>query len=219
MNGIHDMGGMQGFGAIKIEHNEPVFHAAWQARCFSLNFTMGAWRKWNIDASRHAIERMAPADYLGQSYYERWLTKLVTLMLEHGLVTPEEVETGQPAAAAAKATPPLGPEAALRNMRKGRVSKRVVAAAPAFAIGDRVRTNTNSPSGHTRLPRYARGRQGDIILRHGAHVFPDSNAGGLGEAPQHLYTVRFAARALWGAEANPRDEVTLDLWESYLEAI
>jgi len=219
MNGIHDMGGMHGFGAIKVEHNEPVFHEEWQARCFCLNFTMGAWGKWNIDMGRHGIERMAPADYLGQSYYERWLSRLVALSIEHGLVTQEEVETGRPTTGTSKETPPLGPEAVLRITREGRVSKRPVDAAPAFAIGDRVRTNTDSPSGHTRLPRYARGREGDIILHHGAHVFPDSNASGQGEAPQHLYTVRFAARALWGAQANPRDEVTLDLWESYLEAI
>ena len=129
------------------------------------------------------------------------------------------VKVGAPDPAAAKKTPPLKPEMVSPILRKGGPSEREIEEAPRFSIGQQVRTSTSSPRGHTRLPLYARGRTGEVLLRHGAHVLPDSNAHFRGENPQHLYAVRFSARELWGPEAAPRDSVTLDLWESYLEPL
>ena len=211
------MGGMHGFGRVNADPDEPVFHNEWQARCFALNFAMGGWRKWTIDASRHAIERLDPVTYLGSGYYERWLEKLVKLSIENGLITEEELRSGMPDPDSEKQVPPLDANAVRTILKKGRPSDRAVKQQPRFQVGDTVRTVTDSPAGHTRLPRYARGCEGRIVLHHGAHSFPDSNAHGHGEAPQHLYAVRFSARALWGKQGNPRDNVTLDLWESYLE--
>ncbi len=217
MNGIHDMGGMHGFGRVDAERDEPVFHEEWEAKCFALNFAMGGWRKWSIDASRHAIERLDPATYVGSSYYKRWLEKLVNLSLENGLITEQELRSGKPDAGSKKEVPPFDAAAIRSLLKKGRPSDREVNQPPRFRIGDTVRTVTDSPVGHTRLPRYARGLEGKIVLHHGAHAFPDSNAHGHGEAPQHLYGVRFSARTLWGKQGNLKDGVTLDLWESYLE--
>jgi nitrile hydratase subunit beta len=217
MNGIHDMGGMHGFGRVEAEHNEPVFHEAWEAKCFAMNFVMGGWRKWTIDAARHAIERLDPATYISSTYYQRWLERLVKLSLENGLISEEELRSGKPAAGSTKQVPPFDAAALKSLLKKGRPTERVIDEQPRYKVGQTVRTITDSPAGHTRLPRYARGREGAIVRHHGAHSFPDSNAHGQGEAPQHLYAVQFSARTLWGIQGNPKDSVTLDLWESYLE--
>ena len=217
MNNVHDMGGQQGYGAIPIEKDEPVFHEEWEARAMALTLAMAAWGKWNIDASRHAREKLSPRDYLNFTYYERWIAALADLMAETGLVSLEELASGKPDPGTPKETPPLKPEMVSPILRKGGPSERAVEAAPRFSPGQRVRTSTASPKGHTRLPLYARGRTGEVLLLHGAHVLPDSNAHFRGESPQHLYAVRFSARELWGPEAAPKDSVTLDLWESYLE--
>jgi nitrile hydratase len=216
MNNIHDMGGMQGFGPIPIEEDEPVFHSQWEAKAMALTLAMAAWGRWNIDASRFARERLAPSEYLRFSYYERWIAALVDLMVETGLVTRAELESGKPQTAA-KAKPPLTANKVAAVLARGGSVERNVENLPSFGPGDRVVTTTASPIGHTRLPRYARGRTGEVIMHHGAHVFPDSNAHFRGESPQHLYAVRFAARELWGPRAAPRDCVNLDLWESYLD--
>jgi nitrile hydratase subunit beta len=218
MNGIHDMGGMHGMGPIVYEEDEPVFHEPWEGRVYAMTRALGAWGKWNIDASRHAIEVIPPADYLRMSYYERWLARNVELLVEHGLATREEIESGQPAAGSRKATPPLTVEAIPgMEARRGRYSRPEAAVEARFTVGERVRARTIHPQGHTRLPRYARGKMGVVMQDRGIFVFPDSNAHFLGERPQHLYSVRFAARELWGEEVSPRDSVHLDLWESYLE--
>lgn len=231
MDGVHDLGGMEGFGPVPVEANEPVFHQDWEPRVMAVRSLMGFWRKWNIDAGRHSIETLPPADYLGFSYYEKWLAGLVNLMVETGLVTADEIANGHAAPhspGAPKATPPVDAAALLEFLPRGRPSARDIDAAPIFAIGDRVRTKSHMHSGHTRLPRYVRGRVGEIILHHGAHVFPDVSAKLTGDDPQHLYTVRFSARELWGDDAvpdampdamphaMPHDTVTTDLWESYL---
>lgn len=219
MNGVHDMGGMHGFGPVQPEPNEPVFHARWEARIFALRGLMGAWRRWNIDASRHRIERLPPADYLNVSYYEKWLASLEALSLDAGLVTPEEIASGRPAAGAAPLSPPLTAGKLPAILAAGAPSHRAASITPRFSPGDSVRAKTINPTGHTRLPRYARGRLGVIECGHGAHVFPDSNARFAGEAPQILYTVKFAANELWGDAANPADAVYLDLWDSYLDPV
>jgi nitrile hydratase subunit beta len=217
MNGVHDMGGMHGMGPIEYERDEPVFHAPWEARALALNLAMGAWRKWNIDAGRHQIELIPAADYLRMSYYEKWFTRLIELIVNAGLVTRAEVESGLPAPGSAKAIPPLRAEQVPTALARGNPVIRNGPAAARFKAGDRVRARNIHPVGHTRLPRYARGRHGTIARDHGVHVFPDSNAHFRGEKPHHLYSVRFAARELWGEQASPRDAVYIDLWDDHLE--
>lgn len=217
MNGIHDMGGMQDMGPVEAEQNEPVFHSEWEARAFALNLAASAWRKWNIDAGRYQIELIPPANYLRMSYYEKWTVRLEELLINAGLVTREELANGKPAAGSAKARPPLTAEKVPSVLRTGAGAKRDVASAPRFHLGDRVRTRNNHPAGHTRLPRYARGRLGTIDRDHGIYVFPDTNAHFLGEKPQHVYSVRFAASELWGDQASARAAVYIDLWDDHLE--
>jgi nitrile hydratase len=178
---------------------------------------MGAWRKWNIDASRHGVERIPPAEYLRMSYYEKWFTRLLTLLIESGLVTSGELETGRPAPELPRASAPLTVERVAETLGKGGPTSRNVPVAPSFRVGQAVRARNLNPIGHTRLPRYVRGRVGTIDRDHGVYVFPDTNAHFLGEKPQHVYSVRFAARELWGGAASPRDAVYVDLWDDYLE--
>jgi len=217
MNSVHDMGGMHGLGPIEPEADEPVFHEPWEARALALTLAVGAWGRWNLDASRHARERIPGPDYLRMSYYEKWIAASSSMMVSHGLVTAEELASGRPAPGSVRATPPLTADRVAAVMARGGSSERQVAAAPRFAVGDRVRARNLNPVGHTRLPRYARGHFGEVRRHHGAHVFPDANAHGLGEQPQHLYQVRFSARELWGDDAAARDCVHIDLWEPYLE--
>lgn len=217
MNGVHDMGGMHGMGPIEYEKNEPVFHPRWEARAYAVTRLMGAWRKWNLDATRHSRELIPPAEYLRSSYYEKWIAGLVELMVQHGLVTRAEIESGKPAAGSPKATPPLTAEMVPAMIAKGGPSNRNVPAAARFEVGHRVRARNMHPAGHTRLPRYTRGKIGTIARDHGVFVFPDTNAHFLGEKPQHVYSVCFAARELWGGQAGARDTVYVDLWEDYLE--
>ena len=218
MNGIHDMGGMQDMGPIRREENEPVFHEAWEGRVYGINRAMAAWGKWNIDAARHAIEILPPADYLRMSYYEKWLARLTGLLVTRGSVTREEIETGKPASGSPKTTPPLMATAVpAMAARRGNFMRPEAEAKARFELGQQVRARNMNPMGHTRLPRYARTKRGTIARHYGIFVFPDINAHFLGEQPQHLYSVRFAARELWGEEASPYDSVYIDLWDSYLE--
>jgi len=206
MNGIHDVGGMDGFGAVVVEPNEPVFHHAWEGRVFALASLALGRGLATADAFRHAIERLPPTAYLGSSYYARWLAAVERLVVEGGVATPAEVRAGR-AATTAPVALPGGAIAALRHVDRP----------PRFAVGERVRARNVHPVGHTRLPRYARGRRGTIALVHPAWVFPDTNAHGLGENPEHVYAVCFTARELWGDEADGHATVHVDLFESYLE--
>jgi len=217
MNGVHDMGGMHGMGPIEYEPDEPVFHHRWEARVYALTRAAGAWRKWNLDAGRHGIERIPAADYLRMSYYERWAARLIDMLIRSGLVTREEIASGTPAPGAAKFTPPLTAEMVPAMVARHGNYRRDVPGAPRFQAGERVRARNLNPVGHTRLPRYARGKTGEIARDHGVFVFPDTNAHFQGENPQRVYSVRFAARELWGPEASPRDSVYIDLWDDYLE--
>ena len=217
MNGVHDMGGMQDMGPVSPEVNEPVFHAPWEGRAYALTRAMGAWRLWNLDATRFQRELMPPADYFRLSYYERWIAGLVELMLKHKLVTVMELETGQPDEGAAMRTPALTADNVPTLIGKGVSARRELPVAASFRVGQRVRARNINPVGHTRLPRYARGKTGTVDRDHGVFVFPDSNAHFHGEQPQHVYSVRFDARALWGEQASRVDSVYVDLWDSYLE--
>jgi nitrile hydratase beta subunit len=217
MNGVHDMGGMQDMGAVQREKNEPVFHQRWEGRVWGMMWLGSAWGKWNLDAMRHAIERIPPADYLRMSYYEKWLAALVDLVTGRGLVTRAELESGKPAAGSAKATPPMKAEGVPALIARGNPVKRDVAVAARFQVGQRVRGRNINPVTHTRLPRYARGKIGTVERDHGVFLFADSNAHFQGEKPQHLYSVRFAARELWGEQAPARDAVYVNLWDDHLE--
>jgi nitrile hydratase subunit beta len=217
MNGVHDMGGQQDMGPVVYEKDEPVFHASWEARIYALNRAMRALRKWSLDTDRHALELMSPVDYLRMSYYERWVYRLEAHVVQYGLVSREEIESGQPAPSLTKASPALTLATSDRWLDRGIASSDDPRVRPSFKVSQRVRARNINPTGHTRLPRYARGKIGVIVRDHGVYLFPDSNAHFQGEKRQHVYSVRFAARELWGASASPRDSVHIDLWDDYLE--
>jgi nitrile hydratase beta subunit len=223
LNGVHDIGGMDGFGAIQRETNEPVFHEPWESRVFGMFLTGAGMPPQPLDAGRHRLERLDPVKYLSSSYYERWLAMMESALIETGTLSQNEIEARVQQFAAAPDLPvprredPARAERIANVFRAGRPATRTIRPKPHFAIGDKIVTRNHNPHGHTRLPRYARGKHGVIVAHHGAHVFPDANAHGLGENPQHLYTVRIAMRELWGGDAEPNESVLIDLWESYLE--
>lgn len=217
MNGAHDMGGVDGFGKVIPESNEPVFHGDWERRVLALTLAMARPGGWNIDASRFAREDCSPADYLSKSYYQVWLAGLERLIIERDLVSREEIDSGRVLHPPKPNVSILAPEEVAGVLRRGGPTERETTSAPLFAVGARVRTKNIHPKGHTRLPRYVRGHVGVVELVHGSHVFPDSNARGAGENPQWLYTVRFTGRELWGDRADPATAISVDAWESYLE--
>lgn len=215
MDGIHDLGGLTNFGPVRAEPNEPVFHNDWERRIFALNF-LGLAFIGPVDRVRHAIERMDAVEYLTTSYYEHWLHCIETLVEELGFATSEELAAGRASGTTAPAHP--APDAAMAEgvARGGMPADRDVAIDPAFSPGAKVRTRTVENTGHTRLPRYARGKVGTVIAFNGNHAFPDTAAHDRGENPHPLYTVRFEAKELWGDNVTRRDCVYIDLWESYL---
>ncbi len=217
MNSLHDMGGTMGFGRVEPEVDEPPYHAEWEKRAMALTLAMGATGQWNLDMSRSARESLPPLRYLSGSYYEIWIAALHELMLERGLVTADELAAGR------MLTPPLPLASRLAAaqvagaLARGAPTGRPAAGPARFAVGDAVRCRVMHPPTHTRLPRYVRGKPGTVIARHGAHVFPDAHAQGLGEQPQWLYTVRFDAHELWGDDTTA-DSVCVDCFEPYLNA-
>ena len=217
MNGAHDMGGQQDMGPLEYEKDEPVFHASWEARIYALTRAMRAWRKWNLDADRHALEVLPAVDYLRMSYYERWVHRLAAQVVKYGLVSKEEIESGMAAPGSTKPDPPFNLATSARWLSRGIPSSQDPRVRPRFKVRQRVRARNINPTGHTRLPRYVRGKTGVIVRDHGVYLFPDSNAHGQGEQRQHVYSVRFAAMELWGGIASARDSVHLDLWDDYLE--
>jgi nitrile hydratase subunit beta len=221
MNGVHDMGGQTCFGAIEPERGEPVFHADWERRVFALSIATAS-SFGSIDRRRHALETLDPAVYLASNYYQRWLARLENLLVEDGLATGEELASGRSSDAGSeqKAFTPLDADTVTSILEEGRPSTRTVGRMePQFSLGEKVRARNINPSGHTRLTGYVRGRCGVIDGLRGTHCFPDSNAHGKGEAPQPLYSVKFAATELWGPAAAPKDCLYIDLWEDYLEPL
>jgi nitrile hydratase subunit beta len=209
MDGIHDLGGMCGFGSVSVERDEPVFHERWEARAFGLNaLGIVVLRAYNTDEYRHAVERMDPAHYLAASYYERVLTGVATLLVEKGVLTHAELE------ARAGARFPLACPAA---PRAGQVARNG-APRPRFAVGDHVVVRDRRPAGHTRAPRYVRGKRGVVVHVAPPFSFPDSAAHGLGVRTEPTYHVEFDARDLWADAAGRNETVVVDLWETYLEA-
>ena len=217
MNGVHDMGGSHGMGPIQPEKGEPVFHDRWEARMFAVTLAMAEWRKWTLDASRHQRELIPAAEYLRMSYYEQWYAALIGLLIKSGLVAAAEIQSGKPNPGSTTAIPPLTADEVMPLVAQGNPASRERVVTPRFQVGQRVRARNIHPTGHTRLPRYARGKLGTINRDHGVFLFPDTNAHFLGENPQHVYSVRFAASELWGEHAGSRDAVNIDMWNDYLE--
>ncbi len=207
MNGVHDMGGMDGFGPMLIEKDEPVFHAEWEARMYGIAMSLAREFR-NTDEFRHAIERIPAPVYLDSSYYERWLNAMMTLLVEKKKVTREEL--------VACGADPVAPSQPANHFRGD--SPMVRRRRARFREGDRVVARNLNPTGHTRLPRYVRGKRGVIHRDWGTYVFADSNAHHAGEREQHVYSVTFQARELWGKAAPAHDSLRIDLWEDYLEA-
>ncbi len=211
MNGVHDMGGMHGMGPLEPEPNEPVFHEPWEGRVYALVQSVGRWgRGRNWGSFRFALESIPAADYLRMSYYERWFEALlVERLVGSNLVTHAELESGT--VDRSRPRPTVLPASA--DSTQAEVAQRA-----RFRVGQRVRARDMNPRGHTRLPRYTRGRHGHVVRDHGVFALQDTDVNGqrFGDRPQHVYTVRFAARELWGDRASARDAVYVDLWESYL---
>jgi len=223
MNGVHDMGGMQGFGPVRPEPNEPLFHAPWERRALAMTVAMGACGQWNIDISRSARESLPPAQYLSSSYYAIWLAGLEKLMLARGMVSAAELHAGK------AEDPPLAGVRALdgaqtaRALAQGSASSRAIDVPPRFVVGQRVRARQIHPASHTRLPRYVRGHTGTVERIHGAHVFPDTRVSRpvppFVDEAHWLYTVVFDGHDLWGISASAGLLVSVDAWEPYLEVV
>lgn len=227
MDGIHDLGGKQGFGKIIRDAQEPAFHERWEASVYAAMTAIAA-RGWlgNIDRFRHAIERIDPAAYLTHTYYGRWLGGLETLLEEEGHLRSEDLDRlvrqiggldeRQALLRAARPSLSFEPESPAESGGLG--AQRKPGTAPRFSPRDRVRTNAYGHGGHTRLPAYVRDKTGEVVASHGAWVYPDSNAHGRGEQPCHLYTIAFEGKELWGSGSEPGMEVCIDLFEPYLES-
>ncbi len=221
MDGIHDLGGMHGFGPIEVEENEPVFHAPWEGRVVGLFIPLLLQGYFNLDAFRHGIETMDPSRYLTASYFERWLASIEKNLVRAGTIRAEELEDRARALVSDRDAPrtvqprAASPPASARRPQQG--FGRDVGSPARYRAGDAVRARNLHPAGHTRLPRYARGKRGHVARVYPGFVFPDTNAHGKGENPQYLYNVRFDGRELWGDAAEPGASVSLDLFESYLE--
>ncbi len=223
MSRVHDMGGRFGHGpVIPDAPDAPVFAEDWHRRALAVTLAAGGLGQWNLDMSRRAREQLSPKDYVTFSYYEKWISALADLLVERGVLTADDLRGVSEAEQHALAERALKAAAVPEVLARGGPSEREGGPEPAFAAGDAVRTvrpagNRLVEGGHTRLPGYASGARGRVLRCHGAHVLPDSNAHGLGEAPEPLYAVIFAASELWTHPEHPSDEVVLDLWQSYLE--
>lgn len=213
MNGIHDMGGMDGFGEVQPQDSE-AFHDPWEKQLFAARALV---RAGGIDEFRFNIESLPPADYLSQGYFGRWVYAWEPMLVKYGLVTEEELKNPEGRLARVDGYQAVRAEE-VETRRRGRSKRMQVDVPPRFQVGDRVMVKNEHPRGHTRRPRYVRGRRGRVHIDYGVYPFPDTRAHGLGDKPQHCYSVRFTAIELWGSRGNPRDFVYLDLFDDYLEA-
>ena len=210
-----DLGGIGGLGNVTPESDESLFHADWEKRVLAIVLALGKLGKWNIDESRHSREQIPYNDYINFSYYHIWLEGIEKLLLQHNLVTPQELQSGESQSPPAPIDNILTADKVWDNLHSlSGIAERPTDTLPTFALGDIITTATTERHGHTRLPSYARGHSGEITKILGHHVFPDSSASGKGENPQWLYQVTFTAKELWNSDTH--DCVTLDLWESYL---
>jgi len=218
MNGGQDLGGMMGFGPIAPEADEPVFHAEWEKRALAVTVAAGACGLWTIDGGRFARESLPPAQYLGKSYYDIWITALAKLVVQHGLASEAELQAGRALTPAREVRRTIRGDEVAAVLARGFPYARPATAPARFAVGDAVLTRVMNPQTHTRLPRYARGKRGIVEAVRGFHVFPDTAAHGLGETPQWLYAVRFTGAELWGEDADPSLSVSIEAFEPYLVA-
>ena len=216
MDGIHDLGGREGFGPIAVDEKEDPFHEPWEGRVRGMVKAMRAPPDWSLDWFRHCRELIAPVDYLTRPYFDQWLQAYCAMLVLSGVATVEEIVSGH-SRSPARGLPAPRSAADVAGDRSGsRRYDREIDRAPRYASGAEVRARLHGTRGHTRLPGYARGRRGRVEAHHGAHVLPDANA--IGEKCwEHLYTVGFDAAELWSEAASSRDRVFIDLWESYLE--
>jgi nitrile hydratase len=217
MNGVHDMGGMHGFGKVEPDADEHPFHALWEGRVLAMQRALRFANAWNIDMSRDAIERQPPRRYLAASYYERWLMAMELNAVEKGLIDADELAAGRALRPGRLVAHTMTQDDLRRPLTRGSFS-RPPSQEARFKPGDRVRMKNINPPTHTRLPRYVRGHAGVIEAVRGCHVFPDSVVTGHGEDPQWLYTVVFNGRELWGAHADPTTKVSVEAFEPYLES-
>jgi nitrile hydratase len=196
---------MEDFGPVVVEASEPVFHASWEGRIFGIGGILAMQGLASTNTLRHAIERMDPAHYLGSPYFEHWLTAFATLLVERGIVTDEELEgrSGAPF--------PLSRPSHAVAWRAGAARR------PRFAVGDSVRVREMHPRGHTRCPRYVRGKLGVVDRHDGRFPLPDADVHGDDPPVESTYSVRFSAVELWGEQAEPGNAVSVGLWGSYLE--
>jgi len=216
MNGVHDMGGMDGFGKVEIEPNEPPFHERWEGRVLALQRAMGYAGAWHIDDSRFSQETLPPQTYLAASYYWRWALGMQKNLIERGFVTPDEIAAGRALRPGKKLSRKLTADVVNAGMTRSSFFRQQQGPAR-FKPGDHVRTKNINPQTHTRLPRYARDKLGTVELIHGCHAYPDSVASGRGDDPQWLYTVVFDAREIWGPDADPTLKISIDAFEPYLD--
>ena len=216
MDGVHDLGGVQGFGPLEIDPDERAFHHDWEARMWGLNEAMTGDPGWTIDWWRHVRELILPLDYLSRPYFDQWAQIYAALMIDSGLATVEEVATGKAKGPRPDFGPPMQAKEVAEAARRTTDFRRDGGAKPAYLLGQKLRARLTGAVGHTRLPRYVRGRPGTIHAYHGNHLLPDAGAKGQHHA-EPLYTVAFAAADLWPEHAGSRDRIFLDLWESYLE--
>ena len=207
MDGIHDLGGMEGFGTVVAEPDEPVFHHPWERRALGLTMQTFVMGLNNGGEFRHSIERMAATHYLTSRYYEHWLTGVATRLVETGRAELRDLEDG-----AGGPFPLAGPVVAEPVEDPGRDVLE-----PRFAVGSRVRVRDRRPRGHTRCPRYVRGRTGTVVRLDGSWSVPDVEAHSAGRRVEPVYCVRFEAAELWG-DAQLGVTIHVDLWESYLAA-
>ena len=218
MDGMHDLGGAEGFGPIDRSHEGQPFHAAWEGRMFAMAAAMARPADWTIDWFRYARECARPVDYMTLGYFDQWAKAYETLWVDCGLLTIGELEAGKSLRPAQPLAPPLRAEDIRGKAHHPPNPLRPDAAEPVFAAGAAVRCKISGHSGHTRLPRYARGKPGVIQAYYGPQLLPDAAAAGE-ERAEPLYSVLFKARHLWPEATASEDEVCLDLWESYLEPV
>ena len=216
MDGIHDLGGREGFGAIEVNETEEQFHEAWEARVRGMVSAMSRADDWSLDWFRHCRELIMPGDYLTRPYFDQWIQTYAAMMVNSGVATIEELVSGRAQGSAPGLAPPMRAEQVPQVQAIGKRFDSEIEQQPRFVPGDTVRCHLHGHSGHTRMPGYVRGRQGTVHARHGAHVFPDANAAG-DKYHEHLYTVAFDSRELWGEQASTGEQVLVNLWESYLD--
>jgi nitrile hydratase len=221
MNSITDMGGIDGFGPIIVEKDEPAFHQEWEKHSVAVHMALAIGGSWIDDECRFSIEKMDPVQYLATSYYEHWLHFIEDLLITKNIVTKNEIDAGRlmTSGKGSSFVRKVAPDVALQEFRAARPLTRPTDQQPRFTEGQEVKARNLNPLTHTRLPRYVRGKVGRVLKNLGSFGLPDTRAHGLGENPQHVYSVRFDGRELWGPQGGSKDAVILDMYDAYLDPV